>query len=576
METPLTAYTGSGRYVFVSYAHADRAEVEPELRRLTDQGINIWYDEGITPSVRWSEELAQAIEKCSAFLAFISPSFVASDACLNELDFALNRKRPILAVHLAETSLPAGVELSLGGKQAIHRHAMQAEVYESRIDSALRGLMGGEVLSRLPAGSRVDNKKKWSVALGLAVVAALLVLVVVWQAPAPVSAAQSAVGVLPFEVVNAGEDEQYLGEAIAEDLSMRLGSWRLMPVISHASMVRGDESVASRARYLVGGSAQVDPEELNVTAYLVETATDNEIWRERFAEPRTRTLAMQERLSQAIVARLRPALVAVESSRAARKDPSNVSAWEAAFRGWWHVNRDTREDLASAREWFGVAIERDPTWSWPHASIALTHYRDLVNGWSGSAEEAVTQMASAAEKAMALDASDAFSHHALGHAYQRAGRTDEALAAFARGVELAPFDAMANGCYGMQLAASNRPDEAIDAASHAMSLSPEDPWSHWFALAIARAHYAAGQYGDARAWADRSTQLKPTPGAMFHSIAATAMLGEVENARQRVETVRGGRPLPTLSMLRQGFSVTTEADYVARLMEGLRIAGFDE
>ena len=63
---------------------------------------------------------------------------------------------------------------------------------------------------------------------------------------------------------------------------------------------------------------------------------------------------------------------------------------------------------------------------------------------------------------------------------------------------------------------------------------------------------------------------------MFHSIAATAMLGEVDSARQRVEALSANQPLPSISMLRQGFSTTTEADYVARLMEGLQVAGFPE
>ncbi len=63
---------------------------------------------------------------------------------------------------------------------------------------------------------------------------------------------------------------------------------------------------------------------------------------------------------------------------------------------------------------------------------------------------------------------------------------------------------------------------------------------------------------------------------MFHSIAATAMVGEVDAARQRVSAIRTNRALPPLSILKQGFSITTEADYVARLMQGLRLAGFEE
>jgi len=584
MERPISAYRGDGPYVFVSYAHADSEVVYAELARLAGEGFNLWYDEGITPSARWTDELATAVEHCSVFLAYISPNFVSSETCLNELDFALNRKRPVLAVHLANTTLPAGVELALGGKQAVHRYQLKVDAYENTIRETLEGLIAGEFRSRVPTGQRRGRRRLlWPAVAALALVAiALFALVANRQQVTSDAPSQPTIGVLPFEVIGAGADDTYLSEGIAEDLSMRLGSWRSIPVIAHASMIRedlpadlGDAARQLNARYLVRGKARFEDHQVMITAHLIDGESEAELWSERFVRPRSSIFELQEELANAIVARLKPVVVQAESERAARKDPRNVSAWEAAFRGWWHVNRDTRADMARARDWFQIAIEQDPTWSWPHATTALTHYRELVNGWSASAEDSATAMRISAEQAMSLDASDAFSHHALGHAYQRFGRTDEALAAFARGVELAPFDAMANACYGMQLAASNQPARAIEAVQHAMEISPKDPWSHWFALVMARAYYAAGDYLQAQTWADRSLQLKPTPGAMFHSIAATAMLGDVEAAQQRVAAISANQPLPPLSMLEQGLSVTTEAGYVSRLIEGLRLAGFE-
>ena len=55
---PFPAYDGDGPYVFVCYAHTDRAEIYPELIRLRDAGVNVWYDEGISPGSEWTEELA--------------------------------------------------------------------------------------------------------------------------------------------------------------------------------------------------------------------------------------------------------------------------------------------------------------------------------------------------------------------------------------------------------------------------------------------------------------------------------------------------------------------------------------
>ncbi len=61
MDKPFSAYRGSEPYVFVCYAHEDAETVYTELRWLHEQGVNLWYDEGISPGHEWTEELASAI-----------------------------------------------------------------------------------------------------------------------------------------------------------------------------------------------------------------------------------------------------------------------------------------------------------------------------------------------------------------------------------------------------------------------------------------------------------------------------------------------------------------------------------
>jgi hypothetical protein len=61
MEKPFPAYNGEEPYVFVCYAHADEDVVYPEINSLHGQGINIWYDEGVSPGEEWTEELGKAI-----------------------------------------------------------------------------------------------------------------------------------------------------------------------------------------------------------------------------------------------------------------------------------------------------------------------------------------------------------------------------------------------------------------------------------------------------------------------------------------------------------------------------------
>ena len=91
LQRPFPAYQGDQPYVFICYAHDDAELIYPELERLRDQGINIWYDEGVSPGAEWEEELAKRIERCAIFLYYVSQRSVESEHCRRELNFAQGR-----------------------------------------------------------------------------------------------------------------------------------------------------------------------------------------------------------------------------------------------------------------------------------------------------------------------------------------------------------------------------------------------------------------------------------------------------------------------------------------------------
>ena len=124
MDRPFPAYEGEGPYVFVCYAHDDAELVYQELTWLRDHGVNIWYDEGITPGEEFPERLGKAILGASLVLFYISPRSVDSRHCRNEVFFSLDRETPVLAVHIEKTDLPPGLALSTGTAQAIMRHEL--------------------------------------------------------------------------------------------------------------------------------------------------------------------------------------------------------------------------------------------------------------------------------------------------------------------------------------------------------------------------------------------------------------------------------------------------------------------
>ena len=127
METPFSAYRGDEPYVFVCHAHDDSAGVYPEIEWLHDQGINLWYDEGISAGKVWRAEIAEAIQGASKFLYYISAASLASEHCNREVDYALNKGFEIVAVYLEEADLTPELDLALNRVQTLHRDQAQID-----------------------------------------------------------------------------------------------------------------------------------------------------------------------------------------------------------------------------------------------------------------------------------------------------------------------------------------------------------------------------------------------------------------------------------------------------------------
>ena len=130
-------------------AHKDSAGVYEEIQRLHEAGYKIWYDEGIDAGNEWPEEIANAVIGCSLFLIFVTPRATESVNCRNEINMALNKGKPFLAIHLEETALPPGLELRMGDLQAILRYKLPQERYQQKA-----GTMLDQLLGKTPAKSK--------------------------------------------------------------------------------------------------------------------------------------------------------------------------------------------------------------------------------------------------------------------------------------------------------------------------------------------------------------------------------------------------------------------------------------
>ena len=85
--------------IFVSYS---RKNID-FCKRLTDElekrELDFWVDwEGIPPTVDWLKEIEKGIEEADTFLAIVSPEWISSKVCMDELDIAVKNGKRLIPV----------------------------------------------------------------------------------------------------------------------------------------------------------------------------------------------------------------------------------------------------------------------------------------------------------------------------------------------------------------------------------------------------------------------------------------------------------------------------------------------
>jgi tetratricopeptide (TPR) repeat protein len=142
LQAPFNAYVGDKHFVFVSYCHVDKLQVFPIIDFLNNNGIRIWYDEGIPISEDWKKSIADNLEQCKSFLVFISPHIVNSEIVRKEISFAFKKKKQFFAVYLQDMQLPSELEFEIADIQALMKYKLsEAEFYNKLKDSLIQSLV---------------------------------------------------------------------------------------------------------------------------------------------------------------------------------------------------------------------------------------------------------------------------------------------------------------------------------------------------------------------------------------------------------------------------------------------------
>lgn len=139
-------------YVFVSYSHKDMEQVTDIINRMVQNGYNVWFDEGIDPGTEWDETIAQHINGCSYFIAFISKNYIDSKNCKDELNYSRDLDKPQFLAYLEDVELPSGMAMRMNRLQSVflHRYDDEEEAQQKIFSAA--GLEVTKISDSAPRG----------------------------------------------------------------------------------------------------------------------------------------------------------------------------------------------------------------------------------------------------------------------------------------------------------------------------------------------------------------------------------------------------------------------------------------
>src|SRR6266581_2488620 len=372
--------------------------------------------------------------------------------------------------------------------------------------------------------------------------------------PAPARPAQKgeaarermSICVLPFSNMSGDAEQEYFSDGISEDIITDLSKVSALWVAARNTSFtfKGKHVDAPQiarqlnVSHLLEGSVRKAGGRVRITAQLIDGATGGHIWAERYDRDLNDIFALQDEISQAIVAALKLKLLPEEKKAIEQRGTTNPEAYKLYLMARQY---SVTGNLGNARRSEAIirlcrrAIEIDPNYARPWALMAGAQIRlRFFFGREGDNGLA------AAERALELDGNLGEAHAAKARVLAQNARLDDALREMEIALRLDPESYDVNFAAGQLYYQMRRFDEAILHFEKAATAVETD-----FSAAgmLGSCYTAIGDKEGARRAARRALErcekivaVEPDNGsAMGFAVGALAVLGEVERAKEWAE-----------------------------------------
>lgn len=202
---------------------------------------------------------------------------------------------------------------------------------------------------------------------------------------------------------------------------------------------------------------------------------EKQLWIADYKAEKSQILNLYNQITKQISEEVEIELSPQMEQRLVESRTVDPEALDAYLKGLSYSNKFSPEGLEKAKEYFQLAIDKDPDWADPYAGLAATWRLDWFFGWIPQ-NIALPKIYSYLNKAFELDPNSAYAYHIKARtAVWTECNWEEGEKAFLRSLELNPNDAVAHMYYSHLLMILRRHDQAVTHAQLGLELNPMEP-----------------------------------------------------------------------------------------------------
>jgi TolB-like protein len=517
--------------IFLSYNREDQRQAKLFADAFAAAGLGVWWDTALRSGEAYDEVTEAALRAAKAVVVLWSPRSVVSRWVRAEATIA-DRCKTLVPVTIEPCERPIMFELTQTAELS-HWTGDAADKAWLAFLSDVRGFVGRDA------------------------VAAPII-----EAPEPAIAKPGERGgapslaVLPFTNRSGLAEDEVFAFGMVEDLIDALSQGVNVRVISSSSTARfrsgamPDVGALGRelgVRYLLEGNVRRTGAHLRVTAQLVEAASGEILWSQKFDRPLAELAALQEELIEELAANLGTQFWRAEMEQALKK-PGDHTAWECTMRSLAAVRQFTDESLFRGIQEASRAVAISPDYGLAHAMLA-NHSALAYTYLSPDDPAEVALIKHHIDRALACDGENPA---VLGHVADAlcfTGQAAEGLRRARRAIAINPGYGYAHLVAGMACVILDKPEAALAHLTDFSRIEPLSPYQHFAYSWHAGAYMHLGDWAAADAAYDACLTVNPDVNFTFCLNAIVVRrLGRTDEAHQLMMEARRREPEATLAL----------------------------